>query len=118
MVVATTQHHLTLHLDTRIPLEAMVLQRMKRLPLAKQDEWLRQLLLEGFRSECQVMKSSSRPVYGMSTQQIVIAPETKQQPVVASAERKAPHVAASAGFSNPNTTETKPFTHLRHILGE
>ena len=44
-------------LDTRIPLEAMVLQRLYRLPKDRQSEWLRQLVLTAFRSECQVLKS-------------------------------------------------------------
>ncbi|GAB3100442.1 hypothetical protein G8770_04330 [Aestuariicella hydrocarbonica] len=50
------QQQFKLSLDTRVPLEAVVLQRLYRLPKGRQTEWLRQLLLVGFRSECQTGK--------------------------------------------------------------
>ena len=47
-MAASTLQQLVISLDTRIPLEAMILQRLYRLPQNRQNEWLRQLLLVGF----------------------------------------------------------------------
>lgn len=58
---AATQQRLTILLDTRVPLEAMLLNRCQRLPPSRRRDWLRNLLLTGFRGECQAIKFQYSP---------------------------------------------------------
>ena len=57
-MAANALQQISILLDTRIPLEAMVLQRLHRLPKDRQSEWLRAAGVDCVsRSECQVLKS-------------------------------------------------------------
>jgi hypothetical protein len=48
-------HRITVLLDTRVSLESLVLNRLRCLPETRRDEWLRGLLMLGFRRECQAI---------------------------------------------------------------
>lgn len=48
-----------LRLDRRVPLQALVLQRLNQLPVPSQSEWLAQLLVQGFCSECELLRVAS-----------------------------------------------------------
>jgi hypothetical protein len=50
-------HRITFLLDTRVSLESLVLNRLHRLPEIRREEWLRGLLILGFRMECQAIKT-------------------------------------------------------------
>lgn len=60
------EYQLTLVLDFRVALEAVLIQRLKQQPKSRQQEWLRRLLVLGFREECsslqQASGSTKRPV--------------------------------------------------------
>jgi hypothetical protein len=49
-------HRVVLQLDPRIALEAIILNRLERIPTTRRQEWLRGLLVQGFRSECQTLR--------------------------------------------------------------
>lgn len=49
-------HRITFLLDTRVSLESLVLNRLHRLPEIRREEWLRGLMVLGFRMECQATK--------------------------------------------------------------
>lgn len=117
-------------LDTRIPLEAMVLQRLYRLPKDRQSEWLRQLVLTAFRSECQVLKSepslsacaslrrppdlnSPKPGKRASDQANQQASKT-----VASPSKDSPTHRMDRSCSTSIADPARPFTHLRRVIGE
>lgn len=117
-------------LDTRIPLEAMVLQRLYRLPKDRQSEWLRQLVLTAFRSECQILKSEpplsaraplSRPPDQNSTQPGKRASDQASQQtsktVAGPSNDSATHRLDSTSPTSMADT-AKPFTHLRRVIGE
>ena len=127
-MASTTLQQISVSLDTRIPLEALVLQRLHRLPKDRQNDWLRQLVLTAFQSECHVIKSEQRqPAFSNSMRKSNTTsymysghstPIAKQQ-----------RAEAVAGPPNcPNRTELpnpfpvnkahKPFTHLRRVIGE
>ena len=56
-------HRITFLLDTRVSLESLVLNRLHRLPEIRREEWLRGLMILGFRMECQATKyQQSDPV--------------------------------------------------------
>jgi hypothetical protein len=59
MAKAKPGHRLVLQLDPRIALEAIILNRWERIPTTRRQEWLRGLLVQGFRSECQVLLGAS-----------------------------------------------------------
>ncbi|MEE4281305.1 MAG: hypothetical protein V2I41_05145 [Pseudomonadales bacterium] len=127
-MVSTTLQQISVSLDTRIPLEALVLQRLHGLPKDRQSDWLRQLVLTAFRSECHVIKSEQRqPAFSNAMRKSNTtsyrygghsAPIAQQQ--------RTETVAASINCSNraeladsfPINKTQKPFTHLRRVIGE
>ena len=50
---AGSSHRIAFLLDARVSLESLVLNRLHRLPDIRREEWLRGLLMLGFRTECQ-----------------------------------------------------------------
>lgn len=127
-MATSTLQQLRIALDTRIPLEAMVLQRLHRLPKGRQNEWLRQLLLVGFRSECQIIKSEQTlPTSATPMRQLGVGSArhvshgtgyASQQPTEAPANTSmCPHSNERSGPIAKNSAN-KPFTHLRRVIGE
>ena len=49
---------ITLQLDTRIALEAIILNQIERVPARRRQEWLRGLLVQGFRAECRLLRTA------------------------------------------------------------
>ena len=58
MARAKTVHRLAIHLDTRVAVEAVLINRQACLPAARRQEWLRRLLLQGFYNECQALSGA------------------------------------------------------------
>lgn len=130
-MTSATLQQISVSLDTRIPLEAIVLQRLRRLPNSRQNEWLRQLLLAGFRSECQIIKSAPSLHAHISSVRLLETASAKHgYPGAASANQPADAMADSCGRSQrsshnnrrfdraPQNQATKPFTHLMRVIGE
>jgi hypothetical protein len=59
MAKARSRNRIVLHLNTRMALEAIILNRLESIPQARRQEWLRGLLVQGFRDECQVMRQGT-----------------------------------------------------------
>jgi len=55
MARAKTVRRIVIHLDTRVALESVLLNRQACLPAARRQEWLRRLLMQGFSDECQAL---------------------------------------------------------------
>jgi len=53
------EYQLNLVLDFRVALEAVLIQRLKQQPKSRQQEWLRRLLVLGFREECSSLQQAS-----------------------------------------------------------
>lgn len=51
---------LTLTLDATLPFEALIQERLERLPKARRQDWLRTLLVEGFKQESRQLKKLER----------------------------------------------------------
>lgn len=130
-MAANTLQQISILLDTRIPLEAMVLQRLHRLPKDRQNEWLRQLVLTAFRSECQVLRSEppslaraslTRPPELSGPMQGKHAPDQNSP-------QKSGRVASQTNDSHSGTPNknsvcpapiaeaAKRFTHLKRVIG-
>lgn len=61
---------LTLRLDGELPFEALIQERLETLPKARRQDWLRTLLVEGFKRECRQLNK----VEGRSVQPLRAAP--------------------------------------------
>jgi len=52
---------IALHLDFAVAFEALLLNRLEQMPAGRREEWLRGLLVRGFLSECESLKSVAAP---------------------------------------------------------
>jgi hypothetical protein len=98
-------------LDTRIALEAIILNRLQRIPESRRQEWLRGLLVQGFRQECQVLRGTTEERQKLPAMAFTPKPEDAMKylsvnPVVASI---APPPAGSGA--------DKPFAALGKVIG-
>jgi hypothetical protein len=55
---------LVLKLDADMPFESLILQRLIRLPASRRHDWLRTLLVEGFKAECRSLRELQGGVHG------------------------------------------------------
>ncbi len=104
---------LTLQLDTRIALEAIILTRVERIPARRRQEWLRGLLVQGFRAECQLLRTTA--VERENSQPMAfsrwLAVDTSGQP------QHLPPKASSAAPTATSTAHGKPFAGLGRVIG-
>ena len=123
MAKSTGANRLTLQLDPRVAFEALILNRLERIPKSRRQEWLRGLLVQGFRQECQ----SLRMVQG-EVDPLPIKPPQEQ-----GVATRQPRTAFAAWLAQPSATQTqtlpmavatntaagqaKPFAGLRKVIG-
>jgi hypothetical protein len=103
-----------LQLDSRIALEAIILNRLERIPATRRQEWLRGLLVQGFRAECQALRSATGSAERSPTPEV---PGTK---VAESKQYISPPVsrpAVAAPVPLPVDTASKPFAALGKVIG-
>ena len=107
-------HRVVLQLDPRIALEAIILNRWERIPTTRRQEWLRGLLVQGFRSECQTLRGvpddvKRRPTMAFKTRMTGELPKTvslpEQEFVVVKGKRSQANAAS------------KPFAALGKVIG-
>jgi hypothetical protein len=111
MAKAQTGTRITIQLDRRVALEAILLNRLGQMPTHRRQEWLRGLLVQGFRNECQALKGLSGAPMQPPMKSFGRVPVTSRN--VASAE---------GGHSMPPQTadghsSDKPFAALRRVIG-
>ena len=114
--MASAKHiqRLVLHLDLRITLEAIILNRVECIPATRRQEWLRGLLVQGFRSECQALRGApddakGRPTMAFKTRMTGEAPKTVTLP--------APEPAVVKGKPAQAHAASKPFAALGRVIG-
>jgi hypothetical protein len=107
-------HRVVLQLDLRIALEAIILNRLERIPATRRQEWLRGLLVQGFRSECQALRSAPD--------------DARRSPTLVFTNWMAGAVQKSDGLPEPEpaglkvkpsqaNTASKPFAALGKVIG-
>ena len=114
MTKANPRHRIALQLDLRIALEAIILNRLERIPAARRQEWLRGLLVQGFRSEFQVLRGASddakrRSAPAFTNWMAGEAQKTVSHPGLEPAAVKAKLSQASSA--------SKPFAALGKVIG-
>mgnify|MGYP003123561312 CR=1 FL=1 len=126
-MLAATQQRLIILLDTRLPLEAMILNRLQRVPQPRRKDWLRSLLVTGFSAECQALKSQMLPKHspGMvhDSQR-----SGRWRMQISNSERSPKQADTSQGADERHLQEktriccsthhTKPFAHLKSVIGQ
>ena len=114
---------ITICLDRRIPLEALVVNRLQHLPALRRDEWLRNLLILGFRVDCNSIKAQQ----SVLTQQIatrrsaIPSPDWLRQAVTDQSTEQVESEAlvslAEAVEPTNFSTHSKPFAQLTKVIG-
>ena len=123
MAKSTGANRLTLQLDPHVAFEALILNRLERIPTGRRQEWLRGLLVQGFRQECQLL----RMVQGE------VDPLSIKPPQAQGAATRQPRTAFAAWLAQPSVTQTqtlpmavatdiaagqaKPFAGLNKVIG-
>ena len=120
--VTPINQRINLQLNVALPFEALILKRLVRVPRDRRDEWLRGLLVQGFKCECGDLKDvqcDNEIVGNAAPAQNIVA-----HPYVSAAKIKNPISGAGA---NPQTEapDIKPqhcgntvsFDSLRKVIG-
>lgn len=126
MAKAAGGKRIVLQLDTRVRFEALILNRLERVPDGRRQEWLRGLLVQGFRYECQTLQVAQDELYprqmerpqgrGMSTSKPRSAfaawlAEPVSQPDMTT------RAIPEAIEENISGRQSKPFAGLRKVVG-
>ena len=106
------QVRLTVVLDTRVPLEALLITVLRRNPAARRQEWLRQVLLPGFRSDCLGLRQAMTHAPARLSEPPHIAPVSSPDPAAPRAATEEFCVPLTAGPPNG-----KPLAGLRTLIG-
>ena len=104
---------ITLQLDSRIALEAIILNRIERVPVRRRQEWLRGLLVQGFRAECQLLRTAAAERENgtpIAFSRWLAADSPRQPQFSLSTASSVPPTAAL-------TTHGKPFAGLGRVIG-
>jgi hypothetical protein len=102
--------------------EALILQRLQRIPTGRRQDWLRGLLVQGFLDECRLRREADAeacaPPQAATPRQgtafagwLTERSPTPQPPPAPKADLCDPPRPAVAG------TNEKPFAHLRKVIG-
>ena len=104
----------TIQLDPRVALESVLLNRHRQLPVSRRQEWLRGLLVQGFRSETETLRGTSDDTKRDSTMAFTNwMPRSPCQP--AGLPESAPAVVRAEPV--PANAGTKPFAALCKVMG-
>ena len=114
MTATDTRFRITLQLDSRVVLEGVMLNRLERIPKGRRQEWLRGLLVAGFKAECRVLRDTSdntksTPVSGFGDWLALQTPSTS---IASPTPEPTPVMTAEGPASS-----AKPFAHLRKVVG-
>jgi hypothetical protein len=114
MAKAKPGRRIVLQLDPRIALEAIILNRLERMPATRQQEWLRGLLVQGFRSECQTLRAAPDDARHRSTTAFKnrMAGEVQK-----SINRPDPEPGVVRVKLSQANTASKPFAALGKVIG-
>jgi hypothetical protein len=123
LIVATRAcgQRLYLQLDARMAFEALILQRLQRIPTGRRQEWLRGLLVQGFLAECRQRGEAE----GGTCDRVGAATRRPNSAFAGWLTERAPTLhAPRAEKLDPSDSQrpavapnAKPFAHLRKVIG-
>ncbi len=128
MAKTDNRNRLVLRLDPRIALEAIILNRLEQTPRSRKQEWLRGMLVQGFRLECQVLREvpdTTRPSNSMSFSAWVSKDASRQafmrrpgaKVVPRPTPRQVQQMPAMEETPRKTSTGSKPFSALGKVIG-
>ena len=110
---ARHEQRLTIVLDRRVALEALLVTALHKSPATRRQEWLRRVLIQGFRAECQGLRAVMTKGSGMeseSPRRGVLAPS--------SSHAEAPVTAPTTAARMTRHDDTpKPLAQLKNTIG-
>ncbi len=114
MAKARSRNRIVLHLNSRMALEAIILNRLEMIPKPRQQEWLRGLLVQGFRDECQVLRQEKDVAQADDRMKFSgwLTDEAKRQTSEQMTQEPKARVQKVNGL-----TASKPFAELGRIIG-
>ncbi|MET0063947.1 MAG: hypothetical protein ABW176_16810 [Candidatus Thiodiazotropha endolucinida] len=115
MAKAKSRHRITLQLEPRVALEAIILNQLERIPSTRRQEWLRGLVVQGFLIERRALQGvaverTSRIGAGFPDW---LAGKLSRQ---AASPKREPMPAAVIGNDAAHDAK-KPFAQLRRVIG-
>lgn len=124
VIPANSQCQVLIMLDRQVALESLVLNRLQNLPDDRQQEWLRGLLLDGFRLACHVLQVASSETKIVTPNDGSKTSARQHQPAVTSRPESMPQpeIPVCADKQNhrhrePAAGQSKPFAQLRKVVG-
>jgi hypothetical protein len=114
MAKAKPGYRIAIQLDPRIALETIILNRLERIPANRRQEWLRGLLVQGFRSECQALRGTPDDEERRPTTAYAHWMADKAKQSVSHTEPESAVVRAKPSQANP---AKKPFAALSKVIG-
>ena len=126
MVKAAAGKRIVLQLDSRVAFEALILNRLERIPEGRRQEWLRGLLVQGFSQECQSLRVLQDEIEPRSIAPTHARVVSAKQPQTAFAAWLAKPVSRADVAVTPVPVvakertpagQGKPFAGLRKVIG-
>ena len=114
MAKAKPGQRIVMQLDPRIALEVIILNRLERIPPTRRQEWLRGLLVQGFRSECQALRGASDDTTRRATTGLKSRKAGEMQKGVCLTKPESTVVKVTP---SPVDTAIKPFAALSKVIG-
>ncbi len=120
--VTPINQRITLQLDVAFVFEALILHRMQRLPKSRCEEWLRGLLVQGFKRECRAIRKTQRAE--QTGRNATLSENIATHAYVSAAEQQSPLPQAkaapgtkSAAINAQHCGNTVSFAALRKVIG-
>lgn len=107
------EHRLSIVLDRRVALEALLVNALHKSPVARRQEWLRRVLIQGFRAECQGVRAviTGNPGTAARLPRLQGAPAPRYG--------KGDNVVRQAAevVTMSDQSQAKPLAQLRNMIG-
>ncbi len=120
--VTPINQRITLQLDVAFVFEALILHRLRRLPKNRCDEWLRGLLVQGFKRECRALRKLQRA--GRSSSNGARTQNIATHPYVSAAKHQSAMLQSNINPQSKSATNkaqhysnTVSFAALRKVIG-
>jgi hypothetical protein len=107
------EQQLIIVLDRRVALEALLVTALHKSPAARRQEWLRRVLIQGFRAECQGLRAVMTEGSGMGSER----PQRDVFAQRASHTETALPVPTSAVVMTRRDDTAKPLAQLKDTIG-
>ena len=121
-MVTPINQRIDLQLNVAFVFEALILKRLRRLSKTRSHEWLRSLLVEGFKRECRAIRKVQRT--DQMDRDAALSQGAATHPEDSAAEHRSPKTqtkadpeTSSGALHVPHSTDTVSFAALRKVIG-